>query len=91
VAHPARLEDRRAADRLDAVAQSGAALAADQREREPLLEVLARLHAVQTLLGEELRPALELALVETVGVLGVELLDLVANRARRAQSPMTSR
>jgi hypothetical protein len=45
----------------------------DQRDRETLLEVLARHHLVKAILGKEIGPALELAFVERVTVSAIEI------------------
>jgi hypothetical protein len=91
VAQPARLEHRRAPDRLHPVEEGGAALAEHEGEREPGVEVLARDDLVEALRAEELRPALERVAVETLRVVGVEVFDFLAKRGPRLQSPMTSR
>ncbi len=62
--------------RADAVDQHASAVAVDQPERQAGGGVLARRHAVEPVVGEEIGPRLELAVVEDAGVFGVELLDL---------------
>jgi hypothetical protein len=73
MSHGPRHEERRLAQGDNAVDKHVPALAVDQRDRQPLLEILARRHPVKAILGEEIGPALELAFVESVGVSAVEI------------------
>src|SRR5260370_18319286 len=66
-------EERRLAQGDDAVGEHVPALAVDQRNRQALLEILARHHLVKAILCEEIGPALELALVESVTVSAIEI------------------
>src|SRR5260370_40712552 len=66
-------EERRLAQGDDAVGEHVPALAVDQCNRQALLEILARHHLVKAILCEEIGPALELALVESVTVSAIEI------------------
>src|SRR5947208_13341788 len=66
-------EERRLAQRDDAVDEHVPALAVDQRNRQALLEILARHHLVKTIRGKEIGPALEVTLVDGVTVSAIEI------------------
>src|SRR5260370_6540806 len=71
--HRAGHEERRLAQGDDAVGEHVPALAVDQCNRHALLEILARHHLVKAILCEEIGPALQLALVESVTVSAIEI------------------
>ena len=70
-----RLVDVGVAQRLYAVAQHRAALGVQHRQRQAALLVLGGGDAVAAVLGEEVRPVFQPALVERMRVAGVKALD----------------
>ena len=72
-ARDSRREQRRLAQRHDAIHQHVAALAVDQRDRKTLFDILARDHLVDARLGEQLRPALQRAIVERIVVGAIQI------------------
>src|SRR6185312_46372 len=97
--HPARHIHRGLQQRHDAVPQHAAAFGEDDAERQPELDIFARGHAVEAILGEEVGPARELLVVEHRRIIVIERLDagaqLVAGLGEdgrvHGQYPMTSR
>ena len=69
------------AQRVGAVAQHALAFAKNQAERQVRFRVVARRYVVDRVVGEEIRPALDVAALEIRRVLVVELLDLQARFA----------
>jgi hypothetical protein len=65
---------------MGAILQHAEALAQHEAERQALVVVLLRDDAVEARLGEEAGPAIERAAVDDLAVLGVEILELVAQR-----------
>src|SRR5271169_4018736 len=78
MAHGARRVDAGTLQRFDAVLEHTLALAQHERQRQAALKVLARDDLVKALVGEELWPMRQVAVVETFDVLGVELVDFEA-------------
>jgi hypothetical protein len=78
MAQRARAVDTAAAQRGDAVDQHALAVAAHHRQRQAALEVFPRDDLVAAGVDEELRPALQLAVIQAGGVGSVQLVELEA-------------
>ncbi len=75
-----RLEDIGGVKGLHPVEHHSAPDAAHDADRQAGLVPLARCHVIDAVLGEEVRPALDLPVVERVGIIIEQVLDLLPHR-----------